>query len=718
LSPRAGSQVWPGRPYPLGPSWDGNGVNFALFSANATKVELCLFDSHGATETERIALPEHTDQVWHGYLPEARPNQLYGYRVHGPYAPEAGHRFNANKLLIDPYARALVGRLRWSDAHYGYRHGSSRLDLSFDRRDNARFMPKCRVVDAAFTWGEDRRPATPWHQSVICETHVRGHTIRHPGVARAERGTFAGMGTREVIDGFKAMGVTAVELMPVHAFVDDRFLVQRGLRNYWGYSTLTFFAPEPRYMAGTILSEFKTMVKRFHDAGIEVLLDVVYNHTCEGNHLGPTLSLRGIDNASYYHLDPDDRRLYLDYTGTGNALDLTHPRVLQLVMDSLRYWATEMHVDGFRFDLTTTLGRDGGRFDPSGSFFDAVRQDPILSGVKLIAEPWDVGPGGYQLGRYPPGWAEWNDRFRDSVRRYWRGEHGMLPELAARLTGSADLFEHNGRRPWCSINFITSHDGFTLEDLVSYEAKHNEANAEGNRDGHDANFSQNHGVEGPTDDAAVLAARDRTKRNLLATLLVSQGTPMLLAGDEIGRTQGGNNNAYCQDSETGWTDWQADGDRKEAFAAFAGRLARLRRDHPALRRARFLHGREQSPAGVRDIEWFHPRGTVMTAEEWRDHFARCIGLLLAGDAGSYLGTRGEPLVDDILFIVLNAHTEALAFRLPALEGRDGRWSCLLDTAVPDREEGALVVEAGAALDVPARSLLILSLVPDARQGVP
>ena len=588
-----GTVVWPGRPYPLGASWDGDGVNFALFSAHAERVELCLFDRTGRTEVERIDLPELTDEVWHGYLPDAAPGLLYGYRVHGPYAPEAGHRFNANKLLVDPYARALEGAFRWNDAHHGYRVGSGRVDLSFDRRDNARYMPKCRVVEPAFTWGEDRRPSVPWSDTVIYETHVRGFTIRHPELDRARRGTFAGLSSAATIDHLTSLGVTAVELLPVHAFIDDRFLVEKGLRNYWGYNTLGFFAPEPRYLSGSDIGEFKTMVKRLHDSGIEVLLDVVYNHTVEGNELGPTLSFRGIDNASYYHLDAEQPRHYANFTGTGNALNLGHPRVLQMVMDSLRYWVREMHVDGFRFDLATTLGRegDGEGFDPYGSFFDAVRQDPELSRVKLIAEPWDVGPEGYRLGHYPAGWAEWNDRFRDTVRCYWRGDHGTVPELAQRIAGSSDLFEHNGRRPWCSINYVACHDGFTAADTVSYAERHNEANGEGGVDGHDHNCSANYGVEGPAEDAGINALRARQIRNLLATVMLSQGTPMLLAGDEFGRSQGGNNNAYCQDNEVSWLDWSGIGADGADLQAFVRRLLALRRDHPVLRRPRFLHGR-------------------------------------------------------------------------------------------------------------------------------
>ncbi len=540
------SRIREGLPYPLGATWDGLGVNFALYSAHATKVELCLFDDRGR-EIERIALPEYTDEIWHGYLPDARPGQLYGYRVYGPYAPDAGHRFNPNKLLLDPYAKQLVGELKWAPALFGYTIGHKDADLSFDRRDSAAYMPKCAVIDPAFTWGKDQRPQTPWDSTVIYETHLRGTTMRHPSVPEAWRGTFSGLKVDEVVEHIKRLGMTAVELLPVHAFVDDEYLLKQGLRNYWGYNTIGFFAPHPRYMATRTVSEFKQMVARLHSAGLEVILDVVYNHTAEGNELGPTLSFKGIDNASYYRL-AEDRRFYINDTGTGNTFDLTNAGALRMVNDSLRYWVAEMHVDGFRFDLATILGREHHGFDPKGGFLDACRQDPLLSQVKLIAEPWDVGPGGYQVGAFPPGWSEWNDKFRDNVRAFWRGDEGQLAELATRLTGSADLFHHRGRRPTASVNFVTAHDGFTLHDLVSYAHKHNEANGEHNRDGSDNNISANYGVEGETDDEQINALRLRQMRNMLATLLLSQGTPMLLAGDEFGRSKGGNNNTYFQDN--------------------------------------------------------------------------------------------------------------------------------------------------------------------------
>ncbi|MFC7333738.1 glycogen debranching protein GlgX [Rhodocista pekingensis] len=707
----ARTTVWPGRPYPLGATWDGSGVNFALFSANAERVELCLFDESGAREMDRVILPEYTDEIWHGYLPEARPGLLYGYRVYGPYDPGRGHRFNPNKLVLDPYAKSLVGGIRWSDAHFGYRVGSSRQDLSFDRRDNARGMPKCRVIDPAFTWGAERAPSVPWTDTVIYEGHVRGLTMRHPQVPPGQRGTFAGLGNPGLIEHLRALGVTAVELLPVQAFSDDRHLLEKSLRNYWGYATFGFFAPEPSYMCGTSTKEFKTMVARLHDAGIEVILDVVYNHTGEGNHLGPTLSFRGIDNASYYLLNGGDPRYYTDHTGTGNTLNLTHPRVLQMVMDSLRYWVTDMHVDGFRFDLATALAREANGFDPGSGFLDAVRQDPVLSRVKLIAEPWDVGPGGYRLGQFPTGWAEWNDRFRDTVRRYWRGDEGMLPELAARLTASADLFERGARRSWSSINFVTSHDGFTLNDVVSYTRKHNEANGEGNRDGHDANYSSAYGLEGPTEIAGVRALRLRQARNMLATLFLSQGTPMLLGGDEILRTQGGNNNAYCQDNGVSWVDWTGTGAGPDArdMTAFIRRLTALRRTHPVLRRGRFLHGEERSHDGVRDITWVTPLGIEKTPEEWRDTHARCLGLLLNGRAGRYLNPDGSHAVDSVLLLIVNAHIEPVSFRLPQVPGGTA-WRALLDTGDPVGLPQPGFQESGRGMEVPARTTLLLELV--------
>jgi isoamylase len=684
-SPPLHPTLLPGKPYPLGADWDGAGVSFALFSANATAVDLCLFDPQGSREVRRLRLPEYTDQVWHGYLPEARPGLLYGYRVHGPYEPRNGHRFNPNKLLVDPYARSIRGPLRWSDANFGYRPGSVRDDLSFDRRDNARGMPKSEVVEGAFTWGEDRRPRTPWEETVLLEAHVKGLTQRHPGVEPHHRGSFAGLSSPAIIDHLVKLGITAVELLPVHWFLNDRHLVSRGKVNYWGYNTLGFFAPDPRFLAGGGIDEMKTAIRRLHEAGIEVILDVVYNHTAEGNHLGPTLSFRGIDNASYYRL-AEDRRFYTDYTGTGNTLNIVHPRVLQLVMDSLRYWAAEMHVDGFRFDLATTLAREGQAFDAGSAFFDVIRQDPAFNALKLIAEPWDVGPDGYRVGGFPPGWAEWNGPFRDTVRRFWKGDENMLAELASRVAGSSDLFGHAGRRPWASINFVTAHDGFTLDDLVSYDAKHNEENGEENRDGNDANFSWNCGVEGPTDDPAVLALRRRQKRNLVATLLLSLGVPMLLAGDELGRSQHGNNNAYCQDNEMSWLDWDAIGAEEEQFRNFVEFLIRLRRDHHVFSRPHFFRGIEQSD-GLKDITWVTPDGTEYGPEDWKKPYARCLGYLLNGRAGEYFrGPTGQRDVDTSFLVLLNAHYEDIEFHAPETSV-PMLWEAVIDTA----EETGLAV---------------------------
>ena len=593
--------VWPGRPYPLGATWDGEGVNFALFSEHAEKVELCVFDPSGRRETHRIQMREQTDQVWHCYLPEARPGLIYGYRLYGPYDPARGMRFNHHKLLLDPYAKQ-VQHLTWSDGHFGYRIGHKQADLSLDRRDNAAGMMKGVVIESAFSWEADRAPKIPWHKSVIYEVHVKGFTMRHPKVPQKLRGTYAGLSTAPVIDHFKKLGVTAVELLPVHCFVDDRHLIEKGLHNYWGYNTIGFFAPEPRYSSTGSITEFKTMVKALHSAGIEVILDVVYNHTAEGNQMGPTLSFRGIDNAVYYRLLPSDPRYYMDYTGTGNTLNVRHPRVLQLIMDSLRYWVLEMHVDGFRFDLAATLARELHEVDRLGAFLDIIHQDPVLSQVKLIAEPWDLGEGGYQVGKFPVGWAEWNDRYRDTLRSYWKGDGGLIGELAYRVTGSSDLYAQSGRSPYASINFVTAHDGFTLSDLVSYNSKHNEANGENNRDGTDNNRSWNCGVEGPTEDPAINALRARQKRNLLATLFLSQGVPMLLAGDEMGHTQNGNNNAYCQDNELSWIDWDEKAQDTDLIE-FTSLVIGLRNNHPVFRRRKFFQGRSIKGADVKDIIW-------------------------------------------------------------------------------------------------------------------
>jgi glycogen operon protein len=660
----APSAVWRGRPHPLGATWDGQGVNFALFSEHAERVELCLFDPRGRREIERIELVERSGFVWHCYLPEARPGLLYGYRVHGPHAPEHGHRFNPHRVLLDPYARLLAGAVSAGGG-------------------------RCRVVDPAFSWGDDRPPRTPWHDTVIYELHVKGFTQRHPGVPEQLRGSYAGLATPAATEHLKRLGVTAVELLPVHAFVDEKRLLQHGLRQYWGYASIGFFAPEMRYCATGTLGEFKTMVKTLHSAGIEVILDVVYNHTGEGDHHGPTLSFRGIDNRAYYRLDPHNPRHYVDTTGTGNSLNAAHPAVLALIMDSLRYWVEEMHVDGFRFDLATTLVRD------NAGFLAAVAQDPVLAQVKLVAEPWDLAPDGYRLGRFPPPWSEWNDRYRDAVRTFWRGDEGRLGELAARLAGSSDLFEATGRGPVASVNFVTAHDGFTLQDLVSYNEKHNEANFEDNRDGAQDNKSWNCGVEGPSDDAAIRSLRERQKRNFLATLFFSHGVPMLLAGEELGRTQRGNNNAYCHDSELSWLDWQLDPEKIQ-FRDFVARLARLRRAHPAFRRRRYS----------RNLTWLAPSGEPMREEDWKLPFARCVGVLLSGRALPERDERGLPVEDDDLLVLLNAHHDALEFRLPG--GGDGRWDALVDTAFADGMPEVRAYAPGAAYPLQGRSLALLS----------
>jgi isoamylase len=709
------SRLREGRPFPLGATWSGLGVNFALFSGNATKVELCLFDSAGETEIERIALPEFTDEVWHGYLPDARPGTMYGYRVYGPYEPEAGQRFNPNKLLLDPYAKALHGHWEWNPALFGYKMESAD-DLSFDERDSAPFVPKCQVVDPAFTWGDDRPPRRSWERTIVYEMHVRGYTKLHPDIPEELRGTFRGLTEPVVLNHMRHLGITAVELLPVHAMVHESRLIDKGLVNYWGYNTIAFFAPARRYASvpDFAFAEFREMVARFHEAGIEVILDVVYNHTAEGNELGPTLSLRGIDNASYYRLLPDDRRHYINDTGTGNTLNLSHQRVLQMVTDSLRYWVQEMHVDGFRFDLATILAREPYGFDEGGGFLDSCRQDPILSSVKLIAEPWDCGPGGYQVGGFPPGWAEWNDRFRDTVRGFWKGDEGVLPELASRISASADLFNRRGRKPWASVNFITAHDGFTLNDLVSYNDKHNEANGEDNRDGRSDNRSWNHGVEGPTDDPAIVELRERQKRNMLATLLLSQGTPMLLAGDEFGRTQQGNNNAYCQDNEISWINWNFE-ESGEALTRFVQRLTRLRREYAVLRQSRFLTAEWNEELGVKDLTWLTPSNEEMTPDHWHDARAKCVGMLLDGRVQvSGIPRRGS---EATLLLVVNAHHDVVVFKLPEVAaGRD--WLRLVDTNLPDEDdelEDAVRFAFGDEYDVTARSLVLFLLRPERRR---
>jgi len=704
-------KVWPGQPYPLGATWDGAGVNFALFSEHATAVELDLFDGpDGDQQVARIALNEQTDQVWHVYLPEVRPGQRYGYRVHGPYEPTAGHRFNPAKLLLDPYAKAIARAIRWSDELFGYEIDHPDADLSRDDRDSAPYLPKCVVIDPAFSWGNDTPLRIPLHKMVIYELHVKGFTVRHPQVPPELRGTYAGLACPAIIDYLHALGITAVELMPVHQFVADRHLVERGLTNYWGYNTIGFFAPDASYGSSEVLgdqvAEFKTLVRTLHREGIEVILDVVYNHTGEGNHMGPTLGFRGIDNVAYYRLVADDRRYYMDYTGTGNTLNMTHPRTLQLIMDSLRYWVLEMHVDGFRFDLASTLARELHEVDRLGAFFDIIHQDPVLSQVKLIAEPWDLGEGGYQVGNFPVLWAEWNAVYRDTVRHFWKGDSEQVSALGYRLMGSSDLYEHGGRRPYASINFVTAHDGFTLYDLVSYHEKHNEANGEENRDGHNDNISWNGGVEGPTDDPTIVALRARQQRNFLATLILSQGVPMLLAGDEIGRTQQGNNNAYCQDNEISWVDWQLDRPRRELLA-FTGLLIELRHHHPVLERRKFFQGRSIR-GEIKDLTWFRPDGKEMTDEDWGNPFARCLGLRLAGDAIDEVDDRGDRIIDDTLLILLNAHHEPIPFILPAHRARV-RWELVLDTREPTGRRRQPLLRGGQTYALEARSLALLSL---------
>jgi len=713
-------RVWPGNSYPLGASWDGAGVNFALFSEHATKVELCLFESAEAPhETIRITLPDQTDQVWHGYLPDVRPGQVYGYRVHGPYDPKAGHRFNPNKIVLDPYAKAIGRNVQWSDEMFGYKIGDPAEDLSLDDRDNAASAPLAVVVDPAFTWGDDRPPRTPWHKTIIYEMHVKGFSKRMPEVPEELRGTYTALTTEPVLRHLRDLGVTAVELLPVHHHVDDRHLVEKKLSNYWGYNTLAFLSPHSGYTAAAsaleAVREFKMMVRALHAAGLEVILDVVYNHTAEGNHLGPTLSFRGIDNATYYRLVADDPRYYMDYTGCGNTLNMRSPRVLQLIMDSLRYWVLEMHVDGFRFDLASALARELHEVDKLGAFFDIIHQDPVLSQVKLIAEPWDLGEGGYMVGNFPVLWTEWNGKYRDSVRRFWKGDGGAAAEFAYRLCGSSDLYEHSGRRPYASINFITCHDGFTLNDLVSYNGKHNDANGEDNRDGNNDNLSWNCGVEGPTDDAAVRRLRERQKRNFLATLLLSQGAPMLLAGDELGHSQRGNNNAYCQDNDISWINWELSQDDKQLLD-FARQLIQFRKQQPVLKRRKFFQGRSIRGADIKDVTWFDPSEKEMNDQGWNAGFVRCLGVLWAGDVIEDVDETGQRIEGETLLILLNAHHEPIPFQLPAHD-HEARWQLILDTARPNGDNassGATPSEppsfaAEEKYDLRERSLAVLRL---------
>jgi isoamylase len=701
--------AWPGKPFPLGAHWDGRGTNFAVYSELAWEVELCLFerpeDDHPA---RTYRLRERTAYVWHGYLPGVGPGTFYGFRINGPYNPGLGHRCNPFKLLVDPYARALAGSVNWAAHPFAYPFDQPGEDWVLDDEHDDWGVPKGVVVDNAFDWQDDRPPLIPWHETVIYEAHVKGLTRLHPDVPPELRGTYAAVSHPSVVEHLKSLGVTAIELLPVHELVDDFFLVQKGLSNYWGYSTLGYFAPDGRYAHtrdyGEQVREFKEMVRRLHLAGIEVILDVVYNHTAEGHHLGPTLSFKGIDNPTYYRLE-DERRFYRDFTGTGNSLNMVHPQTLQLVMDSLRYWVQEMRVDGFRFDLAATLARELHEVDRLSSFFDVIHQDPVISRVKLIAEPWDLGDGGYQVGNFPVLWAEWNGKYRDTVRAYWRGDPGTLGELGYRLTGSSDLYESNGRTPYASINFITAHDGFTLHDLVSYNHKHNEANGEGNRDGHDHNLSYNFGVEGPTDRPDILRQRARQKRNFIATLLLSQGVPMICGGDEMGRTQGGNNNAYCQDNETSWISWEpADEDRE--LLEFTRKVARLRREHPTFRRRKFFRGREIRGSDVKDVTWLRPDGKEMTDLEWNAGFVRCFGMCLGGDAMEEWNERGERVTDDTFLLLFNADGSGMDFTLPDCGSAKG-WTVVLDTAAPELEEGEQVFDDFDEIRLAGRSMVVL-----------
>jgi isoamylase len=676
-------KTWPGQPYPLGATWLENGVNFAIFAEHATAVELCLFNSlDSPKERVRIPLREQTGFIWHAFLPDARPGQLYGFRVHGPYDPAHGLRFNESKLLLDPYAKSVAGQIKWSDEMFSYIVGDPGEDLSRDSRDNAWAMPKSVIVDAGFDWGDDKKPGTPFSETVVYEVHVKGFTKLRPDIPENLRGTYAGLASQEAIRYLKNLGVTAVELLPVHAHLDDKGLIDRGLTNYWGYASIGFFAPQSEYSSnrdpGAEVTEFKGMVRNLHAAGIEVILDVVYNHTGEGNHLGPTVCFRGADNPVYYRLLAENPRFYLDYTGTGNTIDTLSPRTLQLVMDSLRYWATEMRVDGFRFDLAPALARDGDGVNKFHAFFKIIQQDPILSQVKLIAEPWDVGDGGYQVGNFPLPWSEWNGKYRDAFRSFWKGDEGKIGEVAYRLAGSPDLYQHDGRAPTSSVNIVTTHDGFTLNDLVSYSEKHNEANGENNQDGDNNNQSWNCGTEGPTNDPKINALRRKQRRNFLTTLFLSQGVPMLLGGDEFGRTQKGNNNAYCQDNEISWFNWQQ---RDNQLFEFTKRLIEFRKKHLVFRRPKFFQGKPVRGSENKDVMWFNPGGNEMSDEEWGSPFVRCLGMLVSGDAGDIVDSRGEPLRDDTFILLINAHYEPIPFLPPGEEHLE--WELILDTATED-----------------------------------
>ena len=697
-------RVWPGRPYPLGATWDGEGVNFAVFSMFAEAVEVCLFSrAPDATETHRIRMRERTHGVWHCYLPDVRPGQLYGLRVHGPYQPLEGLRFNPYKLLIDPYAKAIGGAVVPHDVIFGYTLGHPDRDLSFDERDSAPYVPKSVVVDDSFSWGNDRPPSVPWNRTVIYECHVKGLTIQHPDVPPEQRGTYLGLASEPIIDHLTALGVTTVELMPVHQSFTEHTLSQQGLSNYWGYNSIGFFAPEARFAAnqlGEQVAEFKTMIKRLHSAGIEVILDVVYNHTGEGSHLGPTLSLRGIDNPSYYRLMHENRRYYQDFTGCGNRLNMLEPRTIQLIMDSLRYWVREMHVDGFRFDLAPALARELFEVNRLGRFFAIIQQDPVISQTKLIAEPWDLGEGGYQVGNFPQGWAEWNGRYRDTLRRFWRGDAGQVPELASRLSGSSDIFMTPRRLTYGSINFVACHDGFTLHDLVTYEQKHNETNGEKNQDGHNENLSRNWGAEGPTDESAIVELREQIKRNFIAALAFSQGVPMITAGDELGRTQQGNNNAYCQDNEINWIDWRLN-ERARRLLSFTQTVFAIRASNAVLRRKRFFLGAEVGQLHVKDVTWINPEGGEMSDADWHDHDRRCLGMMISGEATDEVDERGRVIIGDTILMLVNGGDAPLTFRLPVLE-QIGNWRQLVDTARP----GLRVVRSGT-LVVPPHALILL-----------
>ena len=715
-------KTWPGKPYPLGATWLGNGVNFAIFSEHATGIELCLFDNIDAPhENARVPLREQTGQVWHVFLPEVRPGQLYGYRVAGPYQPNRGLRFNDSKLLLDPYAKSIAGQINWSDEMFGYVVGDKEEDLARDFRDNAWAMPKSVVIDAAFSWGEDKRPETPLSETVIYEVHVKGFTKLWQDVPEQLRGTYAGVANEQAIRYLKNLGVTAVELLPVHTHLDDKALVDRGLTNYWGYNTIGFFALHASYSSnrqpGAEVVEFKGMVRNLHAAGIEVILDVVYNHTGEGSHLGPMVCFRGVDNPAYYRLLTDKPRFYLDYTGTGNTIDTLCPGTLQMVMDSLRYWVTEMRVDGFRFDLAPALARDGSGFNKFHAFFKAIQQDPVLSQVKLIAEPWDVGDGGYQVGNFPVPFSEWNGKFRDAMRSFWRGDEGFIGEVAYRLTGSPDLYQHDGRRPYASVNFITSHDGYTLNDLVSYNDKHNEANGDENHDGDSHNRSWNCGIEGPTDDPNIDSLRRRQQRNFLTMLFLSQGVPMLLGGDEFGRTQKGNNNAYCQDNEISWLNWQRNEKQNRLFE-FTKKLIEFRREHAVFRRPKFFQGRRVRGGEIKDVMWFNPGGNEMSDEEWNSPFVRCLGMLISGDAVDLVDAQGEPVRDDTFLLLINAHQEPIPFVLPGEEHLE--WEQILETT---NEDGFLKepkkFSSGEDVDLNGRATYLFKLSrgeqPRARQ---